>query len=147
MSKEKRFWYLAGPMSGIPQFNFPLFEAAAEQLRVSGYNIISPVELDDKETRKCALASLTGAPGTDTPNGESWGTILSRDVKIIADQVRGIIFLPGWEKSRGARLEAHVAILCGHVFRRYTLDNGKLWPVSMPISTKNVKRILFDVTN
>ena len=146
MAKE-RYWYLAGPMSGIPQFNFPLFEAAAEQLRVSGYNIISPAELDDVVTRSAALRSLDGLTETGTVNHQTWGDFLSRDVKIIADKTKGIIFLPGWEKSRGARLEAHVAVLCGHIFRRYTAMNGNLWPTSLPLSTKSVIRILFDATN
>ena len=57
-------WYLAGPMSGIPQFNFPLFMKAAQELRdVHELDIVSPAELDDEETKAAALASPDGAPG------------------------------------------------------------------------------------
>ena len=39
------FYYLGGPMSNIPQFNFPRFHEVADTLRASGYNIVSPAEL------------------------------------------------------------------------------------------------------
>ncbi len=40
-------WYLAGPMTGIPQFNYPLFDSVSAELRASGYDITSPAEMDD----------------------------------------------------------------------------------------------------
>jgi len=107
-------YYLAGPMSGKPQFNFQTFFEVAAKLRSQHYGIISPAELDDEETRAAALASPDGAPskrGKVMCNKQTWGDFLARDVKIIADQVQGIIFLPDWEKSRGARLEAMVGLL------------------------------------
>jgi hypothetical protein len=36
-------------MTGIAQFNFPAFDAAAAELRDQGYEIISPAELDDPQ--------------------------------------------------------------------------------------------------
>ena len=106
--------YLAGPMTGRPKFNFPAFDAAAELLRRRGWEIISPAELDDPATRAAALASPDGAPGSGTANGETWADFLSRDVKVIADEVDAVILLNGWEESKGARLEAFVAALSGH---------------------------------
>lgn len=117
-------YYLAGPMTGIPQFNFPAFAAAANRLRQLGYDIVSPAELDDEKTKAAALASNDGAPGSGSTNGETWGDFLARDVKLIADNVSGVVFLPGWEKSRGARLEAFVGLLCGHHFAIYDNDDG-----------------------
>lgn len=116
-------YYLAGPMSNIPQFNFPAFYAAAEDLRSAGNEIVSPAELDDQEDSGAAMSSPDGNPGSrDHMGGKTWGDFLSRDVKLIADGVDGIVFLPNWEKSRGARLEAFVGILCGHRFARYVPD-------------------------
>lgn len=50
---------------------------------------------------------------------KTYGDMLARDIKIVFDEVGGIIFLDGWVASRGARLEAFVGILCGHEFARY----------------------------
>lgn len=90
-------------MSGIDQSNFPAFSAAAADLRARGRDIVSPAELDDADTVARALAN--------EPAKQCWGDFLARDVKLIADQVQGIVFLPGWEKSRGAKLEAFVGLL------------------------------------
>lgn len=97
--------YLAGPMSWHPQFNFPLFDETAHQLRAKGYDIVSPAELDDPVVRKAALASPDGEPN-GIPHGQTWGDFLSRDVKLIGDEVDGVAVMPEWWTSKGARLEA-----------------------------------------
>jgi len=132
--------YLAGPMTGIPQFNYPAFIEAAEDLRAKGYDIVSPAELDDPETRKAAMAAPDGAVGTGSANGETWGDFLARDVKIVADEVDGIVFLPGWAFSRGARLEAFVAVLANKT-NFYNYSHGHL----RPTSTERVKEVLTEM--
>lgn len=115
-----KYYYIAGPMSGIPRFNIPAFDEAAANLRAAGFNIVSPAELDDPITREMAYNSPDGSTlQAKHPNGESWGDFLARDVKIVADKVQGIIALPGWAVSRGARLEMMVALLCGHELLEY----------------------------
>jgi hypothetical protein len=105
-------WYLAGPMTGIPQFNFPLFESEAKRLRAMGMDIISPHEQDSPAVQEAAWASPDGALHSGHIAGETWGDILARDVKLVADEVCGILVLPNWDLSRGARLETFVAHLC-----------------------------------
>lgn len=132
-------YYIAGPMSGIPQFNFPLFHAAAAALRAQGFDIVSPAETDPEDVREAAMASPDGKYGADGKVGhETWGDMLARDVKQLADGVErqwidgadpefsatrlpidGIAFLPGWENSKGARLEAFVGLLTGKSFALY----------------------------
>jgi hypothetical protein len=101
--------YIGGPMQGFPQFNFPAFYAAAEALRAAGYDVVSPAELDDQEDKGLAMASTDGVL---KPDQKTWGDYLARDVKLLADDgIQGIIFLPGWQKSKGAKLEAFVGML------------------------------------
>lgn len=113
-------WYLAGPMRGLPQCNFPQFIEAARILRELGYTIKSPAEMDSPATLAEAMSCVAGEDRA-TYGGETPGQILSRDVLEVADHVGGVIFLPDWWRSRGAKLEAHVA-----------LDNNKqfafFWP-------------------
>ena len=37
--------YIAGPMRGYPDHNFPAFRAAAAALRRAGYGVVNPAEL------------------------------------------------------------------------------------------------------
>jgi hypothetical protein len=96
-----KHWYLAGPMSGIENGNVEMFLAAAHELRLKGYAIVNPVELDTKEQLPPA--------GDYHPSSETWRDFLRRDLAIIMnEECVGIICLPGWEKSRGALLETYV---------------------------------------
>jgi hypothetical protein len=147
--------YIAGPMSGIPQFNFPAFFAAAEALRAAGYDVVSPAELDDQETVKAALASKDGAPGSGSSNGQTWGDFLARDVKLIADDgIPGVVLLPDWEKSKGAKLEAFVGVLGKLEFAtfqpvsdvaKFTLTPRSLGWVMYQISTQYADEIAIHV--
>lgn len=104
-------YYLAGPMTGRPQYNYPLFDRVAGALREKGLDIVSPAEMDDDAVRAEAMASTDGImPETNKVSGETWGDFLARDVKLIADELDAIILLPEWETSRGARLEAFVSL-------------------------------------
>jgi hypothetical protein len=125
-------------MTGIPQFNYPAFAAAAAYMRSKGVEIISPAEQDPPQTQAEALASPDGKLGTTK---ETWGDMLARDVKIVADQVDGIVFLPAWDRSRGARLEAFVGLMCGKQFFYY--DHGSetgLYPIPPEQVRQTIKR-------
>lgn len=123
--------YLAGPMSGIPQFNFPMFHSAAKVLRERhGFNLISPAEQDSPSVQKAAMASVDGKyDASGKVGGETWGDMLARDVKMLADDgIQGIVLLPGWEKSKGARLESFVGTLCKLSFFEYVPDGQMVIP-------------------
>ena len=44
-TSEAPTFYICGPMRGIPQFNFPAFDEAAELARAQGLIIINPAEI------------------------------------------------------------------------------------------------------
>ena len=119
---NRKKYYLAGPMSGRPKFNIPAFEAAADKLRYMGLTIVSPAELDSPEVYDAAIVSEHGEHKDVTT--ETWGDMLARDVKLIADTLDGVILLPEWDTSKGARLEAFVAMQCNYPLYEYS--NGTL---------------------
>lgn len=113
--------YIAGPMTGYPQFNFPAFREAATILRSLGYQVTSPAEEDSVEVQHESEKSTTGQlDAAGKIGGQTWGDLLARDVKLIADGgIDALALLPGWENSRGARLEVFVAMLCGRELRSF----------------------------
>lgn len=81
--------YLSGPMTGLPDNNFPAFHAVAQALREAGEDVVNPAEINPD-------ASL------------SWEECMRADIKALCD-CDAIYLLPGWEQSKGAHLELHVA--------------------------------------
>lgn len=100
--------YVAGPMSGIDAYNVPAFIGAADSLRSRGYRVILPADLNNTKHRRELLRSDGKKPAT----GETWGHWLGMDVRLVADDADAVVVLPGWRKSRGARLETFAAFLC-----------------------------------
>lgn len=86
--------YLSGPMTGLPDFNRPAFHAAAATLRAQGHVVINPAEVD---------------LGPDA----TWADYMRIHLAEIARRVTQVFVLPGWESSRGAQLEVHVARALG----------------------------------
>lgn len=97
--------YLAGPMSGILEHNFPAFNSLAAALRADGYTVVNPAELDNGETDK------------------EWGYYIRRDLPVLLTCDR-VVVLPGWQSSKGARIEVFTAFTVGMgVFRSILLGN------------------------
>ena len=106
----REIFYISGPMTGHRQFNIPFFDRVALKMRQLGYEVVNPVDSDPPEVKKAAVASETGNLGDISGLG-SWGELMAKDIRIIADEVTGILLLPGWTSSRGAKLEAFVGLL------------------------------------
>lgn len=86
--------YLSGPMTGLPDYNYPAFNEAARKLRAHGHDVFNPAEAFEGNQ------SLT------------WDEYLRADIKAIFD-CDAIQVLPGWRDSVGARLEVILGLALG----------------------------------
>lgn len=114
-------WYLAGPMSGIDKFNIPMFLSEKERLEKLGYTIQLPADLHDPEI----VEQLLNETGDIENINFTWAQALGEDVKIIGDKCDGVMVLPGWETSKGARLETFLA----YVQQMPIIDSQTLNPI------------------
>lgn len=110
--------YIAGPMRGHDQYNFPAFDAVAEELRDEGCEVVNPADLD----------RAAGFDPEDLPDDWDWNELpdgvdsseyADRDLDALAT-CDAIYMLPGWRRSTGATAEYAVAkwrglMLIGHV--------------------------------
>ncbi|WPM94379.1 nucleoside 2-deoxyribosyltransferase [Arthrobacter phage Cupello] len=76
-------------MTGLPAFNYPAFNVAAEQLRGAGFEVLNPAE--------------------NKPDEPDWVGYLRLS---LAQLVRAdaVAVLPGFGDSRGARIETKLAV-------------------------------------
>lgn len=94
MDPGVRRLYLAGPMAGCQDHNFPLFHRMAAHLRERGFDVFNPAENDDGGIRRPRAFYMR----LDIP------ALIGSDA---------VVVLPGWERSRGASLEVWLALDLG----------------------------------
>lgn len=87
--------YVSGPMTGYPGWNIPAFNAAAFRLRQLGHDVLNPAD-----------------GGADNTGKKTWADYLREDIVLVA-QADAVAVLPGWQESRGAALEVHIAHALG----------------------------------
>ena len=85
----KSIIYICGPMTGLPEKNYPAFNKAAQALRKLGYEVRCPTE--------------NGLPNTAT-----WGEHMRADIAMLL-QCTHVVKLKGSSASKGARIELSVA--------------------------------------
>lgn len=94
--------YVAAPMTGLPNHNIPAIRAATRTLQDMGHEVTSGVELCDQDGSSPNLTLRSG--------DAQWRSYLARDIAHVAGpDVQGVVALDGWQQSRGAQLEVHVA--------------------------------------
>lgn len=100
-------FYLAGPMRGIPEFNFPAFRVAAAKLRSEGHEVFNPAERDtERHGTDISKGNASGSIDEAVKNhGFSLRVALGEDLDWICEHADGIALLPGWEASSGANAE------------------------------------------
>lgn len=110
--------YIAGPMSGYPEFNFPAFNKAESILKCA-YEVFNPAKKDleqdlDKEAYAQGDKDLAQKTGFDFREAYLW------DVARVIES-NAIYMLPGWQYSPGASGEHAVAVAMKHHFPSYEI--------------------------
>jgi hypothetical protein len=101
-------FYIAGPMSGYPEYNFPAFIEAANWLNEQGfYNIENPV--------------VNGTADGAKPGEKTWVFYMKRGIEQLV-RAQAIMLLPGWEDSKGATTEARLAEVLEYWMFSYELE-------------------------
>lgn len=146
--------YLAGPMRGMPNYNFPAFWIAATELRTKGYTVYSPAEHDwernyvvatyggeyilqsnpvpylgPKKAKKCVVRIHP-----DWVEEDLRVVVLREDVAELAC-CDALALLPGWSESEYSKVEICVAVLLQlPIFeyldgdlRPYTITRNEIW--------------------
>lgn len=81
--------YLAGPMTGLPDHNYPAFHAEAARLRSLGHEVLNPAE-------------------NPAPPCGTWQAYMRMALAQLV-QCECIALLPGWMDSKGALIERKLA--------------------------------------
>ncbi len=116
--------YISGPMRGYHDFNFPLFDLAAKLLRGAGIDVFNPAEHDREvypdieRWEGFATGDTAKCPKFILPDSLRWdfASILQAD---------GIVLLPGWRASSGAKAELFVAEATGKMVWELELLSGE----------------------
>lgn len=98
---RKKIVYISGPMSGIPNYNKESFSKAMDYIKDMGFDCINPVDI---------CSELSFLP-TDTEDIK-WKECMKLDIKALLG-CSDIFLLPGWNQSRGAKLEYTLAVAMG----------------------------------
>ena len=141
---EKQVVYIAGPMTGLPNYNFREFLWAEAVLELWGYRAVSPAREDIRNKR---IGIVMG------PDGEAhlclemiYAEIIEEAIKLVTEggrwggPVDAIALLPGWEKSNGVRLELAAAYECNPDMHVFELDT-----VTLCTTTLTKERVLLKV--
>ncbi len=87
-SNRRKRLYISGPMTGLPEYNYPAFHAAARDLRAAGYLVSNPAE-------------------RSLPADAPWIEHMRKNIRMMAD-CDGIAMLDGWQHSKGANAEINL---------------------------------------
>lgn len=118
----KKSCYIAGPMSGYPEFNFPAFYEAEEALKEAGWIVHNPANKED-EAQFDSSTYAEGDTAQAIKKGFDFKKVYAWDVeKVIASDA--ILMLPGWEGSPGARGEHAVACAIQKHYPDYQIIYG-----------------------
>lgn len=90
--------YIAGSMRGLPEYNYPAFDAAEKRLNEQGYSVVNPANIGRAHF------------GNRKDLSEDEIDFLMAEELSLLVECEAIYLLKGWYKSKGARKELYHAI-------------------------------------
>ena len=94
--------YIAGPMRGLPDFNYPKFNHFAEAHRAVGWDVANPVE----------IGADYGTPEQINDSPALLAAVMAAELHAL-ETCDAVFLLDGWHKSVGAQKELAAAISYG----------------------------------
>lgn len=91
--------YISGPMSGLPDLNFPAFHDAAAKLRALGHEVFNPAEKQEENSPDM-----------------TWTDYMRLDIKMLMD-CDAVALLAGHGCSKGAMTELNLSQSLGFDIR------------------------------
>lgn len=91
--------YIAGPMRGLPQYNYPAFNAAAEWLELLEWDVVNPARMSEEY----------GTPKEINSDPDLLAALVGDELREV-ENCDAIYLLRGWERSVGAKAELAVAL-------------------------------------
>lgn len=127
--------YIAGPMTGYPQFNFSTFDTFRDLYKKFGFEVFSPADHDRMLLGKPMNWMPTEADHTGdwkawapsvTPLVPTLREMLGADLQWIAKEATHICMIPMWEKSSGANAEWSLAKALGLTIHYYPMPHDMI---------------------
>lgn len=91
--------YISGPITKDPDYR-QKFMKRAQELQKTGYNVVNPVVISDRLEMQRGKENLT------------YADYMKEDIRELL-YCDAISCLPGWNESKGARLEHEIAEIIG----------------------------------
>ena len=110
--KRKPTIYVAGPMRGHDDYNYPAFDRQKKVLEKQGWIVVNPADLD-RQDGKPTSGPDTFDPENNYDDHEFMRQALKRDCDAICDECTAIYMMSDWEKSKGAKTEWALAKALG----------------------------------
>lgn len=124
--------YVAGPMTGIPGFNYAAFDHARDVLDDEGWEVISPADLDRKNLG-IDFSQMAGDEDLSI-----YRTEFARQDMAALLEVHTVFVLDGWKESTGAKNEMTMAAMLGVPIVSFTTRDPIAWEAHFSNAPKPV---------
>lgn len=124
-----RDFYVAGPISNVKNYNREAFKAVENYLNANGYSCYNPNEyevnfskaLEQVESNNLISETFPeevmtlhwmSIPIKVTKESAVWQEAMREAVSLLL-KCKAVVFLPGWQESRGAQIEYRLSLWLG----------------------------------